>query len=323
MYSLEDCYGNECGWAAYGGVNSWFTVYKGDNYKYPPVIMHEIGHNLNLAHSGGSDGKTYSDHSCLMGNPYFLEDVSAMCYNPAKSYQLSQQGSWYSNRIVTWNSGSSGSKALTQRMVGIADYGNNPDKLPVVVKLETGSSDDLFVGFNRVRGINSAAKDAVDRVTVMEQGANGAGYSTSITLAILSAGQSHTVNNWQSSGKKMVITVNSITTGSNPWVAEVEFNFNNASTGTPKPTPRPTPRPTPKPTPKPVSTACYLILITMCVRAHLLMLFNFVYCRHPRQLQIPPTLHRHDDPLHRLPPKDAEITSARPTKTKRPAPSTA
>ena len=31
------------------------------------VQMHEIGHNLNLAHSSGLDGREYSDHTCLMG----------------------------------------------------------------------------------------------------------------------------------------------------------------------------------------------------------------------------------------------------------------
>lgn len=35
LYILQDCYGDDCSWAAYGGVNSWFTVYKGDNYKFP------------------------------------------------------------------------------------------------------------------------------------------------------------------------------------------------------------------------------------------------------------------------------------------------
>ena len=241
-----------------------------------------------------------------MGNPYFRDDVSAMCYNPAKSYQLSQQGSWYSNRIVEWDSGSSGSKALTQRIVGVADYGNNPENLPVVVKLETGSSDDIFVGFNRVRGINAAAKDAIDQVTVMEQGANGVGYSTSITLAILSAGQSYTINDWKNSGKKMVITVKSITTGQNPWVAEVEFNFNNASTSTPQPTPRPTPQPTPQPTPKPV-------------RISLDLDYTFYVCSYPHASSFCRRLLQLQNPSRPLQPKDAAITSVRPTKTKHPA----
>ena len=27
----------------YAYVNSWFSIYQGDNYKYPAVVMHEMG----------------------------------------------------------------------------------------------------------------------------------------------------------------------------------------------------------------------------------------------------------------------------------------
>lgn len=47
MYILEDCY-TDCGWAAYAYVNSWLSIYQSDNYKFPGVQMHEIGHNLNM-----------------------------------------------------------------------------------------------------------------------------------------------------------------------------------------------------------------------------------------------------------------------------------
>ena len=77
---------------------------------YPAVVMHELGHNLNLAHSGGMDGRSYTgmciflvssiqlsvehftdyvcfhcemtDHTCLMGNPLWEDDVGSMCFNP-------------------------------------------------------------------------------------------------------------------------------------------------------------------------------------------------------------------------------------------------
>lgn len=42
MFGVEKCY-LECGWAAYAGVNSWFSVYQGNNYKYPAVSLHEVG----------------------------------------------------------------------------------------------------------------------------------------------------------------------------------------------------------------------------------------------------------------------------------------
>lgn len=91
LYVLEKCY-VDCGWAAYAYINSWNSVYQGGYYKQVGVQVHEIGHNLNLvrkdeellfclyagtlfhisfflflkAHSGGLDGQTYTDHTCLV-----------------------------------------------------------------------------------------------------------------------------------------------------------------------------------------------------------------------------------------------------------------
>ena len=31
-----------------------------------------------MAHSGGKDGKIYTDHTCVMGNPLFSDDVGKM-----------------------------------------------------------------------------------------------------------------------------------------------------------------------------------------------------------------------------------------------------
>ena len=65
MYIVEKCY-LDCGWAAYAYINSWNSVFQGDYYKYSGVQMHELGHNFNLAHSGGLDLQTYTDHTCLV-----------------------------------------------------------------------------------------------------------------------------------------------------------------------------------------------------------------------------------------------------------------
>ena len=42
MFVIEKCY-TDCGWAAYAYVNSWLSIYQGDNYKYVAVQMHEVG----------------------------------------------------------------------------------------------------------------------------------------------------------------------------------------------------------------------------------------------------------------------------------------
>ena len=47
IYVLEKCY-TDCGWAAYGFVNGWNTVYVNNNFKYVGVLMHELGHNYGL-----------------------------------------------------------------------------------------------------------------------------------------------------------------------------------------------------------------------------------------------------------------------------------
>jgi hypothetical protein len=59
----------------------------------------EIGHNFNLGHSGGLDGLEYTDHTGLMGNPWYADDVGAICFNAAKSWQLG----WYDSSTIVIN----------------------------------------------------------------------------------------------------------------------------------------------------------------------------------------------------------------------------
>lgn len=92
IFLLEKCYpvGTSCGFGGYAYVNHWLSVFVEENYIYPAVVMHELGHNLNMAHSGGLDGLTYTDWTCLMGNPLWEDDVGQMCFNPVKNYQIAK-----------------------------------------------------------------------------------------------------------------------------------------------------------------------------------------------------------------------------------------
>jgi hypothetical protein len=92
IFILEDCYtSNEaCNFAAYGLINHWVLVTIGDNWKYPAVIMHEMGHDLNLGHSGGLDAGSYTDHTCLIGNPLFSNDIGRMCFNSINNFQIAK-----------------------------------------------------------------------------------------------------------------------------------------------------------------------------------------------------------------------------------------
>jgi len=56
---------------AYGIVNGYLSVYYGDAYSFAAVQIHEVFHNLGFGHSGGLNGKEYSDHTGLVSTFYF------------------------------------------------------------------------------------------------------------------------------------------------------------------------------------------------------------------------------------------------------------
>ena len=225
MYVLESCY-QDCGWAAYAYINSWNSVYQGNYYYMTGVLMHELGHNFNLAHSGGLDGATYTDHTGLMGNPLYSDDVGKMCFNAAKNWQIG----WYDTHKISinpWNGPS------TVDLVGIANFDTNPNNLSVVVKIETGTTTDQFIGFNRAIGVNSQNDEADDEVTIVETGNNGEGYSQSFLKAHLVQGESYEYANWANSGRTLSITATEINLGVEPAVAKVLIALDGVPTSAP------------------------------------------------------------------------------------------
>jgi hypothetical protein len=193
-----------------------------------------------------------------MGNPLYSDDVGSMCYNPAKSFQIARGGNgWYKEQSDTlvWNSGTTSGEKWSGKIIGIADYNNNPDSLPVVVKVETGSPQDLFVGFNRAAGVNSDNVEADDEVTITETGSDGIGYSQSFLKATLSEGESYVVSNWRGSGEDLTIKVHVIDLNSIPAYADVSMTFGSESTTKPSSTPtkKPSPSPTMRQTHRPTS----------------------------------------------------------------------
>ena len=60
-------------WLAWGYVDWYLTGYNAEGCSYPGVQMHEIGHNINFAHSGmGND--EYGDLSCMVS--YINHDIA-------------------------------------------------------------------------------------------------------------------------------------------------------------------------------------------------------------------------------------------------------
>ena len=137
---------------------------------------------------------------------------------------------------TVWNSGTHPGSQWFGSLIGVADYPNNPHSRPIVVKLESGTSNDLFVGFNRAIGVNRDVLDARDQVTVIQAGGDGLVFSQSYVKAVLSQGDSYSVSNWHGSGLDMTIHVNEINLESNPGYAYVTMSLDNTEIPTYSPT---------------------------------------------------------------------------------------
>ena len=111
-----------------------------------------------------------------MGNPHWTEDKDKQCYNAAKSYQIAHQGAWYSKEYVK-DLDPGKEPYWSGRLIGVAEYDMISDGDTVLLKIETGKSEDYFLAFNRKIGANADNKMASDRVTIIETGDNGVGFS--------------------------------------------------------------------------------------------------------------------------------------------------
>jgi len=197
--------GSNRNWVAYGYVNSWLSVFNDGFCNSMSTQVHEIGHNLGLAHSG-KDGISYGDKSGMMGYSYNRDNGPMQCFNPAKTYQLG----WFDDKVLeidptrgTW----------VGTIIGATDYMNSNvnQNANVVVKIKTGEFNDLFVGYNRQKDMNAGVPDGGDKITIVEQ---GQGYSHSDFLASLSI-EASTKTFYQFGGTDKNLVVDFIGQGSN------------------------------------------------------------------------------------------------------------
>jgi hypothetical protein len=171
---------------AYAQVNDRYSWYDNDIVRLVAVQMHEVGHNLGLAHSG-EDGDEYGDRSGIMGNFNWWDDEH-VCYNSAKSYQLG----WYSGETKPFNplKGEVGNFVLH----GISDYGNeNHDNALVALRMR-----NFYVGYNGAEGIHADTVEDRNMVTIVRKEGNSVKeYGQSWKLASLEPGQHHTIQNYE------------------------------------------------------------------------------------------------------------------------------
>jgi len=138
-------------WIALAETNSWYSVYNGENCIYPSAQMHEIGHNLNLGHSGEADS-SYGDGSCLMGEIRPGDEEPRMCFNGAKSFQLG----WYEDghKVVKPLK-----KSYYGEIVGFVDHKERGGK-NTIIKIEGHNIGvEYYVHFNRKSGFNADTQE--------------------------------------------------------------------------------------------------------------------------------------------------------------------
>jgi hypothetical protein len=191
--------------SAYALMPSGISVY-GNYWDGTSVLMHEVGHNLDMSHSS-ENGEEYGDEACIMGGG-FSETGPLTCYNGAKSWQMG----WYNSRSYDYNFENGIWKG---RLIGQVDY-SNPNDLTskVVLKLNSPDSiDSYFVMFNRIK---SGTKESQNLVMVVRSDIEADPWANSELVAKLGAGQSTYLNFFYDQ-----VTVNEINLNANPAYADV------------------------------------------------------------------------------------------------------
>ena len=163
-----------------------------------------------------------------MGNPHWQDHKDKQCFNPAKNFYIAHSNGWYDMQYVFTLDMDLNDPYRAFRLVGVAEYGKitnyaTEKDIAVVLKLETGSDQDYFIGFNRKTGQNADNNLASDEVTIIKAGANGFGYSQSWFEEGLAEGNSYSFGDWRKTKEKLVLKVTHIDTTQEPGYAGKEF----------------------------------------------------------------------------------------------------
>jgi len=157
------------------------------------ALMHEVGHNIGLGHSGEngtSSEMTYGDGTGVMGrNPG--RDPAKICYNAQKNYQLG----WYEDQTDSLYPFDGTNHLYT--LNAVSDYGQNTNAL-ISLRLEQKSIvQDFYIGFNQPEGITENISEGKNKVTIIskEKGAPEE-YSQSLVVASLIPGRRHIIENF-------------------------------------------------------------------------------------------------------------------------------
>jgi hypothetical protein len=106
-----------------------------------------------------------------MGNPLYGDDMGAMCFNPAKTWQLqlyphaNVPSSWYDSQDFITVDTSAGAQAF--EMIGIGEYKLNNLHRAVALQVKSVSGPDQYIAFNSAKGANFQNDEADDQVSIL------------------------------------------------------------------------------------------------------------------------------------------------------------
>jgi hypothetical protein len=166
MYCMPPGMVNSSGddWISYAYINGYQSFFNNEDCQFLSHQMQQVGHNLGLHHSGEYTGdeenQEYGDQTGYMGLTVNLDDGPAMCFNPAKSWQLG----WYEDKTYEIDIMSEiSNEATSLTLNGVVDYEDITADRYIVVKLL-----DFYIGFNRAESFNSGVQEAPNQVTIVE-----------------------------------------------------------------------------------------------------------------------------------------------------------
>jgi len=205
---------------AFAYPNSKYSFYSNEWCGFVGGQMHEVGHNLDLAHSGEPDQGEYGDATGYMGGSSSADDYK-QCFNPQKSYQLG----WYEDQVATINP-LDGQGRQEYTLNGVDDYGRNSGNLIVLRLRQTSLDQDYYIGYNKATGMNQDSGEDRDHVTVVrkEYGAPDQ-YGQSTKVAGLSPGQRVLITDYNGSGQTVQVAFTGITDEGDAHVVIMEGDY--------------------------------------------------------------------------------------------------
>jgi hypothetical protein len=146
--------GTDGDWSAYTAMGYFISYYNDEFCGILSAVVHEVGHNLGLGHSGVGDNE-YADQTGFMGYGYRKIGSPIQCFNGYKNYILG----WYRKRevVVDPREGVWGG-----RLSGFANYDETDNAVLIIM-------DDLYIQFNLAVRANRETQGEPNRVTVTQR----------------------------------------------------------------------------------------------------------------------------------------------------------